>query len=109
MNLTASRLRPDLLAQKVARASDRLQASAKMLPLVHPDRPLGRGFVRVTAAADGRTLTHAADARAAGRLLLRFGDGEVAASTEGDTPPPPRKVERSPKRSYAPPQPNLFD
>jgi exodeoxyribonuclease VII large subunit len=109
MNLTASRLRPDLLAQKVARASDRLQASAKMLPLVHPDRPLGRGFVRVTAAADGRTLTHAADARAAGRLLLRFGDGEVAASTEGDTPPSPRKVERSPKRSYAPPQPNLFD
>ena len=108
MNLTASRLRPDLLAQKLARASDRLQASAKMLPLVHPDRPLGRGFVRVTAVADGRTLTHAADARAAGRLLLRFGDGEVAASTAGDTPPP-RKVERSPKRSYAPPQPNLFD
>ncbi|WP_338501811.1 exodeoxyribonuclease VII large subunit [Sphingomonas kaistensis] len=109
MNLTASRLRPDLLAQKLARASDRLQASAKMLPLVHPDRPLGRGFVRVTAAADGRTLTHAADARAAGRLLLRFGDGEVAATTGEGPPPPPPKVERSPKRPYAPPQPNLFD
>ena len=108
MNLTASRLRPDLLTQKLARASDRLQAAAKMLPLVHPDRPLGRGFVRVTAAADGRTLTHAADARAAGRLLLRFGDGEVTATT-GDGPPPALKVERNPKRSYAPPQPNLFD
>lgn len=108
MNLTASRLRPDLLTQKMARASDRLQAAAKMLPLVHPDRPLGRGFVRVTAAADGRTLTHAADARAAGRLLLRFGDGEVAATT-GEGSPTALKVERSPKRSYAPPQPNLFD
>ncbi len=108
MNLTASRLRPDLLAQKLARASDRLAASAKMLPLVHPDRPLGRGFVRVTAAADGRTLTHAADARTAGRLLLHFGDGQVPASTE-DGPATPAKVERQPKRSYVAPQPNLFD
>nr|WP_314442089.1 exodeoxyribonuclease VII large subunit [uncultured Sphingomonas sp.] len=108
MNLSAARLRPELLAQKLARAGDRLAASAKMLPLVHPDRPLGRGFVRVTAAADGRTLTHAADARGAGRLLLRFGDGEVPAVVEG-SPPSPTKVERSPKRSYAPPQPNLFD
>jgi exodeoxyribonuclease VII large subunit len=109
MNLTASRLRPDLLAQKLARAGDQLGAAAKMLPLVHPDRPLGRGFVRVTAAADGRTLTHAADARAAGRLLLRFGDGEVPAAVEGSAPAAPAKVERTPKRAYAPPQPNLFD
>ena len=108
MNLTASRLRPDLLAQKLARAADQLSAAAKMLPLVHPDRPLGRGFVRVTAAADGRTLTHAADARAAGRLLLHFGDGEVPASTEGSAPAS-AKVERSRTRAYVPPQPNLFD
>lgn len=108
MNLTASRLRPDLLTQKLARAGDRLAASAKMLPLVHPDRPLGRGFVRVTAAGDGRTLTHAADARAAGRLLLHFGDGQVPAAVDG-TPAAPPKVERQPKRAYAPPQPNLFD
>jgi exodeoxyribonuclease VII large subunit len=109
MNLTASRLRSDLLAQKLARAGDQLGAAAKMLPLVHPDRPLGRGFVRVTAAADGRTLTHAADARAAGRLLLRFGDGEVPAAVDGSAPAAAAKVERTPKRAYAPPQPNLFD
>jgi exodeoxyribonuclease VII large subunit len=46
-----------------------------------PPRP--PGFVRVTAAADGRTLTHAADARAAGRLLLRFGDGECRQAADG--------------------------
>ncbi|GAA3997637.1 exodeoxyribonuclease VII large subunit [Sphingomonas humi] len=114
MNLTAARLRPDLLAQKLARAGDQLVSAAKMLPLVHPDRPLGRGFVRVTAAADGRTLTHAADARAAGRLLLRFGDGELPASVDGSAesapPPAPKaKVERGRPRPYVPPQPNLFD
>jgi exodeoxyribonuclease VII large subunit len=79
-----------------------------MLPLVHPDRPLGRGFVRVTAAVDGRTLTHAADARKAGKLLLRFGDGEVPASVEG-SPAAPAKVERTSRRPYVPPQANLFD
>lgn len=112
MNLTASRLRPELLAQKLARASDRLAASATMLPLVHPDRPLGRGFVRVTGAADGRTLTHAPDARAAGRLLLRFGDGELPVATEDvvtTKPAVPAKVERPSKRAYVQPQPNLFD
>ncbi|UUR07451.1 exodeoxyribonuclease VII large subunit [Sphingomonas glaciei] len=110
MNLTSSRLRPELLSQRLARAGDRLGAAAKMLPLVHPDRPLGRGFVRVTAAADGRTLTHAADARAAGRLLLRFGDGELPVSTDDGAPvPAPAKVERSPRRAYVPPHPNLFD
>jgi exodeoxyribonuclease VII large subunit len=112
MNLTAARLRPELLAQKLARAGDQLGAAAKMLPLVHPDRPLGRGFVRVTAAADGRTLTHAADARAAGRLLLRFGDGELSATADGSelaATPPPAKVERGRSRAYVPPQPNLFD
>ncbi|GAA4032577.1 exodeoxyribonuclease VII large subunit [Sphingomonas rosea] len=105
MNLTAARLRPELLTQKLARLTDQLGAAAKMLPLVHPDRPLARGFVRVTAADDGRTLTKAADATAAGRLLLHFGDGEVAATT-GDKP---AKVERSARRSYVAPQPNLFE
>jgi exodeoxyribonuclease VII large subunit len=81
-----------------------------MAELVHPERPLQRGFVRVTAAVDGRTLTRSADAKAAGLLRLHFGDGLVDATTDGTSPAPaPAKVERAPKRAYVPPQPNLFD
>jgi exodeoxyribonuclease VII large subunit len=110
MNLTAARLSPRLLHQKLERLGSQLDGAAKMLPLVHPDRPLARGFVRVTAAEDGRTLTQAEAARAAGLLLLRFGDGEVAASTESVSAPPTLpKVERAARRPYVPPQPNLFD
>lgn len=107
MNLVAARLQPRLLEQKVARLSDRLGAIGKMLPLVHPDRPLGRGFVRVTAS-DGRTLTHAGDARAAGHLHLHFGDGTVEADVADGARPMP-KVERKGRRPYVAPQPNLFD
>lgn len=109
MNLVTSRLRPELLQQKVARLSERLAATARMAELVHPDRPLARGFVRVSAAADGRTLTRAADAREAGALRLHFGDGQVEAAVCKAPAPAPAKVERAPRRAYVPPQPNLFD
>jgi exodeoxyribonuclease VII large subunit len=74
---------------------------------VHPERPLSRGFVRVTDRS-GNTLTHAADARDARELSLRFGDGNVDATVGGTEARPPR-VERPAKRSYLPPQPGLFD
>jgi exodeoxyribonuclease VII large subunit len=77
-----------------------------MAELVHPDRPLSRGFVRVTDR-HGKTLTRAADARAARELRLRFGDGEVEATVNGASAPP--RVERPPRRSYIAPQPGLFD
>ncbi|GAA4007664.1 hypothetical protein GCM10022280_00220 [Sphingomonas swuensis] len=109
MNLVTARLRPQLLEQKVQRLSDRLASAAKMIELVHPERPLKRGFVRVTAAADGRTLVHAADAQAAGALRLHFGDGLVDATTGTLPAPPATKVERTLKRAYVAPQPNLFD
>ena len=109
MNLVTARLRPQLLEDKVQRLSERLASAARMAELVHPDRPLGRGFVRVTAAADGRTLTRSADARAAGALSLHFGDGQVEATVGSGVASPPAKVERAPRRAYVPPQPNLFD
>lgn len=106
LNLIAGRLRREMIDDRIARLSERLAAAWKMAELVHPDRPLGRGFVRVTDR-DGRTLTHAADARAARELRLRFGDGEVQA-TVGPTSPPAR-VERAARRTYIAPQPGLFD
>jgi exodeoxyribonuclease VII large subunit len=106
LNLVAGRLRRELVDQHIARLSEKLAAAWKMAELAHPERPLSKGYVRVTSR-DGTTLTHAAEARAARLLTLRFGDGSVDAAVEDGTPP--RPVERKPRRSYIPPQPGLFD
>jgi exodeoxyribonuclease VII large subunit len=96
------------LGQKVQRLGEKLTAAWKMAQLVHPERPLSRGFVRVTDRS-GRTLVHAADARAAREVTLRFGDGEVEASVGGEAVAPARpRVERKPRAPYVP-QPGLFD
>jgi exodeoxyribonuclease VII large subunit len=105
LNLVAGRLRSDLIDQRIARLSERLSAAWKMAELAYPERPLSKGYVRVTSR-DGSTLTHAADARAARLLTLRFGDGAVDAAVDDGTP---RTVERKPRRPYMPPQPGLFD
>ena len=105
LNLIAGRLRPDLIDQRIARLSEKLSAAWKMAELVHPERPLSKGYVRVTTR-DGATLTHAADARAAKLLTLRFGDGAIDAAVDDGTA---RPVERKARRPYIPPQPGLFD
>ena len=106
LNLVAGRLRRDLLDQRIGRLAERLSAAWKMAELAHPERPLSKGYVRVTSR-DGRTLTHAADARAAQHLTLHFGDGKVDAAVDGAAPPKP--VEPKPRKPYIAPQPGLFD
>jgi len=106
MNLVAGRLRRELVDQLVARQSDRLAATWKIAELAHPERPLRRGFARVTAR-DGRTMTSAAAARAEALLTLHFGDGKLDAAAGNAAPP--LGVERKPRRSYVAPQPGLFD
>ena len=76
-----------------------------MAELVHPERPLARGFARVTSRA-GRTLTRAADATAERLLTLQFSDGPVDATVDGVAA---RPVERKARKSYVAPQPGLFD
>jgi exodeoxyribonuclease VII large subunit len=107
LNLVAGRLRRELIDQRIARLSERLSAAWKMAELAHPERPLSKGYVRVTSR-DGRTLTRVAEARAARLLTLRFGDGEADATVDGDSNPRP-PVERKPRRFYIAPQPGLFD
>jgi exodeoxyribonuclease VII large subunit len=107
MNLVASRLRHELIDQKIMQLSERLAAAWKMAELVHPERPLAKGFARVTSR-DGTTLTQAEQARVARLLTLHFGDGAVDASVEGSLPPA-KPVERKPRRPYIAPQPSLFD
>ena len=109
LNAVAPRLRAELLKDRIARAGDRLAALWKMAELVHPDRPLSKGFARVTSRA-GKTLTSAADALAERLLTLHFGDGKVAAVAGEQAPTTaPKRVERGPARPYPAPQPGLFD
>lgn len=108
----APRLRAELVVQRIERGHERLDSLWRLAGLAHPDRPLGKGFVRVTDR-QGRTIIHAGDARAAGALSLRFADGSVDATVDGSV----TRLERAAPRSYRPakpgathkPQPGLFD
>jgi len=102
----APRLRADLLVQRIRRSEETLASLWRLAVLAHPDRPLKRGFARITDMA-GKTLTHAAEAKAARSLRIHFGDGVVDASA-GKPDAPPR-LERAPRRSYVARQPGLFD
>jgi len=108
LNLVAGRLRRDVVDQRIARLTEQLAALWRLAELAHPDKPLSRGFARVTAR-DGKTLTRARDAREAQRLTLQFGDGAVDASVDGAPSIAPPAVEPRRRKPYIPPQPGLFD
>ncbi|QDP19743.1 exodeoxyribonuclease VII large subunit [Sphingomonas xanthus] len=107
----APRLQPRLLTDRIARGHEKLLSLWRLAELAHPERPLQRGFVRVTDRA-GKTLVHAADARAAGAIDLHFADGRVAAQVGDLVGPkafrPARRVERKPSNPYLPGQADLF-
>ncbi|MEP6982338.1 MAG: exodeoxyribonuclease VII large subunit [Sphingomicrobium sp.] len=106
LNLVAGRLRRDLIDQRISRLTEQLSGLWRLAELAHPDKPLSRGFARVTGR-DGQTLTHARDARAGHYVTLHFGDGEVDATVDGSGTP--RPVERKRAKPYIAPQPGLFD
>jgi len=107
LNGVAPRLRPALLSERVNRASERLSSLWRLAELAHPERPLKRGFVRVTDRT-GATITHIADAIAVRLLSLHFDDGKVDAIV-GSAPALPQSAERKRRSSYVAPQPSLFD
>ena len=105
----APRLQRRLVDQKIAREGERLENLWRLATLAHPEKPLQRGYVRVTAK-DGSTLVTASDARAAQAVDLHFADGIVpAAIGEGAPTPRPARVERPRRAPYVAPQPGLFD
>jgi exodeoxyribonuclease VII large subunit len=99
----AARLQPGVL-RGLERASERLGALAKLYISVDPERPLQRGFARVTRA-DGSTV-HAGAALAGGEAVaIKFGDqvtrqavidGEAvpAAALAAARPPKPAKPQK---------------
>ena len=106
LNLVAGRLRRELIDQRISRLTEQLAGLWRLAELAHPDKPLSRGFARVTNR-DGQTLTTARDARGAQRLTLHYADGKVDASVDGSTSAPPVEARR--RKPYMPPQPGLFD
>ncbi|MCM8557832.1 exodeoxyribonuclease VII large subunit [Sphingomicrobium sediminis] len=107
----AGRLDRRLIDQAIDRRAERLTAQWDMAKLVHPDRPLSRGYARVTAGDS--VVTTAKQASAADALTLHFGDGTADVVPAGKTPPsapvaPRRKTSyRAPKTPEG--QRGLFD
>ena len=100
LDRSAGALRPAMLDQRLAAARHRLEAMGRHLDLVHPDRPLEKGYAWVEARGSGKVIGSADEARAAQAVTLRFKDGTVDA-----------RVERPAGKSYVaskPEQPSLL-
>ena len=69
-----------LARQAVGTAADRTQALMREVAGQGPEKTLGRGFA-VVRAADGRTLTRAADISGDEAIQVQFNDGTVGART----------------------------
>lgn len=80
--LDALRLPQALLPQKLEQARSKLQGLSRLADSLHPEAPLKRGFARVSDS-EGRTLSDAEAARAAGQVSIRFADGQVDAIVGG--------------------------
>jgi exodeoxyribonuclease VII large subunit len=104
--LAGQKLVPALVERPLAERRQRLAALARLAEQLHPDRPLQRGYVRVTGP-DGRTITDSAVAAGESTLTLKFRDGTLDVATGGTSPPPaPRRKPR--KTRTAPKQDDLF-
>ncbi len=96
-------LRPANLQKRFANAGERLDRIWRLAEQLHPDRPLQRGYARVTDA-DGQTVTSRKAAAAHAKLGLVFRDGDIEVFTcAADKPlpsvkPMPRK-KAGPKKS----------
>jgi exodeoxyribonuclease VII large subunit len=87
-------LRPALLADRLARARERLHAAWRLAQSVNPETLLARGYAWVESRPGGQVVTSAAAARTSTGLRLHFADGVVDARVDrpasrkaGDPPP----------------------
>jgi exodeoxyribonuclease VII large subunit len=108
--LAAVRLSPVLLERRLGDARRQFDGLWRLAQSLNPDAPLSRGFARVMAG--GALVRSAGEARAAGRVTLKFADGVVAATTGDAQPEPPLPPPSRPGRKAAPApagQNDLFD
>jgi exodeoxyribonuclease VII large subunit len=104
--LAGLRLPQAALQRRLVDAKAKLDSLGRLAESFHPEAPLRRGFARVTGA-DGRTLTTAEAAKAAGQVNIGFADGAVDAVVVGGSVV--RKPAAKPAPSGAIPQQDLFE
>jgi exodeoxyribonuclease VII large subunit len=107
-----ARLKP-AMARRLERASERFDALSKLYASVDPDRPLQRGFARVTRA-DG-SIVHAGARLASGEeVAIKFGDQVVRQAVIDGTgeaqpvAPTAPKLAKSRPKAEPPAQGDLF-
>ncbi len=91
-------LRPAVIAQRLAIASERVDATWRLLQSLDPRAMMARGFA-IVRGRNGQVITSAAAAHSAQDLQLGFADGEVAVRVSDGAAP----VYRRGKRKAAPP------
>jgi len=99
--LARAGLTPALLQRQFETASRHFAPVARVLPQLDPDKPLAKGFARVTDAS-GHTLTDKAQAEREPTLVLKFGDGDLTVAPGAS----PRRAVRS--KELGPQQGDLF-
>jgi len=104
--LARVRLAPALVERRIADASHRFDALSRLFQSLNPDAPLARGFARVMAG--DKLVRSSEEARAAGRVTLKFADGEIDAITQSGVAPPSRAPQRA-RQPDSKPQSDLFD
>lgn len=101
-----SRLQP-VMIRRLERLSERLDSLAKLHAAADPDRPLDRGFARVTRA-DGAMVRAGASLVSGERLSVRFGDRVSREVVVDGTSETPARAARPRPRAEPPPQGDLF-
>jgi len=109
LQAVAERLKP-AAARRLERLAERLGALAKLYASVDPDRPLQRGFARVTRE-DGSLVRAGASLASGETVAIKFGDqvtrqAVVDGASEG--PPSPPKAGKPRVKSPSPAQGDLF-
>ena len=94
------RLLPGLLERRKQRAEEQLAGLDRLLKQFHPDKPLERGFARITDN-EGRTLTNRALAAEHQSLTVKFRDGDLDVVNVSGTKPaaPAKKTAKSSSKS----------
>ncbi|MDG5487957.1 exodeoxyribonuclease VII large subunit [Sphingomonas sp. BGYR3] len=96
LDALSRRMTPQVIERRIAADRQRLDALSRLLDAANPDNLLKKGYVRVSARIGDKPVVTAEAARAAGALVLHFGDGDVDARVErgGGKPYPDAKPEQ---------------